>query len=83
MIKKLASLALIKGFIMAFLVHAITGSIIETAIISFISSTVTGIFLLVNTVIQTKITRNISDKQEHIKEQVDSISARMTDDSDK
>lgn len=60
--KLFSGLAIGKGLLMAVLVAAVTNSIVATAIIASVSSVMTGVFLLANTLLQDKLQRRHTER---------------------
>lgn len=58
----LSTLALAKSFLMATIVFAITHSTAETLLITIVSACVTGMFLLVNTILQDRLMRRHTER---------------------
>lgn len=74
----LLTLALIKGLVMAFVVAAITGSLIDTLVITTTSASVTGVFLLANTILQDRLIRRHAERVQHVVEdKVDEVKEAM------
>lgn len=78
MAKKLPTLALAKGAAMAGIAFAVTGSVWQTAIIAIVSAIITGIFLIINTFVQHRLTQRdldmkVTPKQDEIIARVESL----------